>query len=315
MSSKNKIIIVSGPTATGKTSLSLDLARLFQAEVINFDSLVFYREISIGSARPTKAEISDIPHHLVGTESIFRPLNASEFVKKALPIIHQCHQNTTPVILVGGSGFYLQALLKGMYYAPDMSEEVLNKSEALYLQEGIVPFLKILEQADLQSFQRYHRNDHYRIRRAVEYFWETGTPISQARTEMENKTHPTHVQQFEWDTWHIYLDIPKDQHFAIIQARSQKMLKDGLLSEVQELLNNGANGSEKPLNSIGYKEAIGFIRGDFSSQEEFLERLNINTRRLAKAQRTWFKKVEKNCYNPLIEQEAIINECKTFIES
>ena len=110
----NKIVVVSGPTATGKTKVSIELAKKYQMEVINFDSLVFYKELSIGTAKPTKDEMDSIPHHLVGTESIFKPINAADFMEKAIPIIQNIHQKGKAVVLVGGSGFYLQAILNGI---------------------------------------------------------------------------------------------------------------------------------------------------------------------------------------------------------
>lgn len=310
---KNSIIVVSGPTATGKTGFSIEIAQFFNAEIINFDSLVFYKELNIGTAKPTKDEMQNIPHHLVGTESIFSPINAADFTKKAIPIIKDCHNRGKIVVLVGGSGFYLQALLKGMYESTNTSLEILDRSEILYLKEGITPFLSVLKDNDPESFKLYHQNDHYRIRRAVEHFWQTGFKFSDARKEMDNTKKLSPEKLYNWTIFHAYLDIPKEQHFEIIQRRSQQMLRDGLIQEVEALLKDGADGSEKPLNSIGYKETISYLRGEFASEDEYLERLNINTRRLAKSQRTWFKKVEKNCYNSLIDRDKLFEDCKMFL--
>lgn len=315
MKPKNNIIIISGPTATGKTKTSIELARTFQAEVLNFDSLLFYKEISIGTAKPSEAEKENISHHLIGDQSIFSPINAADFVELALPIILDIHKRDKNVILVGGSGFYLQALLYGMYDSPHTSEKILDKSEELYLKEGIGPFRDILKVNDPKSYERYHENDHYRIRRAVEYFWQTSKMFSKAREKMSKKREVglSNEKKYNWRIFHAHLDIDKETHFKIIQKRCKEMLQAGLIEEVRNLLNTGANGSEKPLLSIGYKETIAYIHDEFDSYEAYYERLCINTRRLAKAQRTWFKKVEKNCYNPLTDKDILMRDITNFL--
>lgn len=309
----NKIIVISGPTATGKTKVAIELAKKYQMEVVNFDSLVFYKELSIGTAKPTKDEMEAIPHHLVGTESIFSPINAADFMDKAIPIIQEIHQRGKAVVLVGGSGFYLQAILNGMYDSPTTPNDILEKSKKLYTNQGIEPFRKILKEEDFKSYERYHENDHYRIRRAVEHFWTTNLPFSDSRKNMENKIHNSPPNIYHWNIFHAYLDIPKPEHYEIILKRTKKMYNDGLLDEIKSLLEQGATGKEKPLQSIGYKESLEYIAGEFSCLEDYLERLSINTRRLAKAQRTWFKKLDKYEYNPKKEFDRIINECGAFL--
>ena len=184
---QNKIIVISGPTATGKTSTSIKIAKEVDAEIINFDSLVFYKEITIGTAKPTPQEMEGIIHHLVGTQSILEPINAADFMKMAIPLINEIHQRDKVVILVGGSGFYLQAVLNGMYDSITTTPDITEKSDSLYLSEGITPFRKILKDVDQISFERYHENDHYRIRRAVEHYWMSGVPFSEAREKMKEK--------------------------------------------------------------------------------------------------------------------------------
>ena len=186
MGDKN-VIVIAGPTATGKTQTSLELSTLcekYPCEIVNFDSLLFYKELNIGTAKPTAEELSIVPHHLVNTHSISRPINAADFSKLALPIIEAIHNNGKSAILVGGSGFYLQALLNGMYESETTSQNLIERSNKLYNDKGIEPFREILKEFDLKSYERYHENDHYRIRRAVEHYWMTGTPLSKARAEM-----------------------------------------------------------------------------------------------------------------------------------
>ncbi|MBT4793423.1 MAG: tRNA (adenosine(37)-N6)-dimethylallyltransferase MiaA [Halobacteriovoraceae bacterium] len=310
----NKIIIISGPTASGKTSTSINLAKLFDGEVVNFDSLLFYKEINIGTAKPTREEQGNIPHHLIDTHSIFAPINAAGFIQEAIPVINDCHQREKVVFLVGGSGFYLQAVINGMYESVSSSKEVLERSDILYQNEGIGPFREILKNEDPDSYTKYNENDHYRNRRAVEHFWMTGERFSKSRSEMGKKGQESPSNKYQWDILHLYLDIPKEEHFPIIQARTEQMFSQGILTEVKNLLESGANGSEKPLNSIGYKEVIAYLHGEFSSLAECKERISINTRRLAKSQRTWFNKQDKTCYNSMTDLAAIESTCRSFLK-
>ncbi len=309
----NKIIIISGPTASGKTATSIQIAKKFQAEVVNFDSLLFYRELNIGTAKPTDQEQEGVPHHFINTHSIYNPINAADYLKIAEPKINEIHAKGSPVILVGGSGFYLQALLNGMFESTTTPQDIINKSDLLYSSSGIEPFRDILREHDTLAYDQYHPNDHYRIRRAVEHFWTTNTPFSLKRTEMKDRLTNSPVKRNQWDLLHIHLDIPKEEHFEIIKQRTSHMLSHGLLDEVKNLLNSGATGNEKPMLSIGYKESVAYLRGEYQTIEDLSERISINTRRLAKSQRTWFKKSIKNHYNPIEEFDKIQNICNEFL--
>ncbi len=304
-----KVLVISGPTATGKTSTAIEVARRTGAEIINFDSLLFYKELEIGVAKPTAEEMGEVPHHFVSCTSVSEPYNASVYSKLALPVIEKLHAENKPVILVGGSGFYLQALLQGMYDSPSTPKEVLERSESIYQDEGIEPFLEVLQGNDPKSFERYHENDHYRIRRAVEHFWAWGTKFSEIRSDKDDQDQ-SHwpMNKLGWDVYHAYLDIPKEEHWKIIEGRTQKMLELGLVDEVKNLLEK-FSGSEKPLQSIGYKEVQQFLSGEIESLEDCEERINISTRQLAKSQRTWFKSREKNEFHPLDDKEQLLKAC------
>ncbi len=314
MKKDNPLIVISGPTATGKTSISIEIAEKINGEVINFDSLLFYREINIGTAKPSKAEMKDIPHHMIDTHSIYAPINAADYARETVPIINEIHARDRVPILTGGSGFYLQALLKGMFDSQTTPHEITKKSDLLFQKEGIAPFRLFLQEHDSESFDRYHKNDHYRIRRAVEHYWTTGTTFSESRKKMDKKSDISPAKKFNWSILHIYSDIPKDTHFDIIQQRTKMMLNNGLLDEVRSLLDSGATGNEKPLNSIGYKESIAFLAGEYASKTDLEEAINIHTRQLAKSQRTWFKKQDKLSFNPIEERELIFKACKEFIK-
>lgn len=305
-----KLIVLSGATATGKTEVSLELASKFGGEIVNFDSLLLYKEISIGTAKPTRQEQGPIPHHLIDVRSISHPMNAADYAREALPVVTQLLEQKKKVYLVGGSGFYLQALLKGMYDSPTTSREVQEHSDRLYQEQGIAPFLQLLKEQDPESYQRYHENDHYRIRRAVEHWWSNGTKLSEERIKKDSANQGLGTGTIHnWDVLHLHLDLPRDEHLRIIEKRTRRMLEQGLYDEVRDLLNHGFTGLEKPLQSIGYKEILDYHFGVYKSLEECQERIIISTRQLAKSQRTWFKRDSlKTSFHPLQEREALFKK-------
>lgn len=317
-----KLIIISGPTASGKTKTSIDTASFIKHElkqkvcVVNFDSLLFYKEISIGTAKPTIEEQKDIEHFMVGITSISNPMNAADFIKIGEEKLNELFDQNYTCILTGGSAFYLRALLKGMYESPTTPESIRQKVDLLYKNEGIDPFIKYLKINDPLSLVNYHTNDHYRIMRACEHHMSTGDQISVQKKILDdlNPYDFTSVDK-PWDILHIYLDLPKDEHFEIITKRTKQMFNDGLLLEVENLKEHGFTLEEKPLSSIGYKEVIDYKNGLFKTLEECMERISISTRQLAKSQRTFFNKiVPKLNFNPLHDQEKILDAVKSFLK-
>lgn len=309
-----KVVIISGPTASGKTQTAIDLATQWGGEIVNFDSLLLYREITIGTAKPSLSERSRVPHHMIDVRSISDPMNAADYAASALEIVNTLHDKGKTVYLVGGSGFYLQALLKGMYASPTTPKEILDRSEDLYRREGIRPFLEVLKLHDPASLSRYHENDHYRVRRAVEHWWANKTPFSAERAQKDKSNQGLESATIHnWDVLHIYLDLPKEEHLEIIKKRTEKMLKDGLYEEVKDLLARGHTGLEKPLQSIGYKEILDLHFGVLKNLEECKERIIISTRQLAKAQRTWFKKDPyKKQFHPLDQRQELFDQVEKF---
>ena len=316
---KNPLIVISGPTASGKTSLSLFLAREFknklnrQCCVINFDSLLFYKELNIGTAKPTLDELSEIEHRLVNIRSISNPLNSFEFVSLAKEEIAKAHKMDKIVFLVGGSAFYLRALFTDMYESKTSSPEIKKKLDELLEKEGIEPFLSILKEKDPLSYKSLHKNDHYRIYRAVEHFLSTGKTISEQRLKSEIKD-PYFLNPTDIDLFHCYLNPPKDIHLKIIEDRVAKMLNDGLIDEVKNILAEGFSGEERPLKAIGYQEVLSFLKGNIKNLEELREKIFISTRQLAKSQRTFFKKITpKVTYDPTKGFDKILKDVESFL--
>ncbi|AUN99312.1 tRNA (adenosine(37)-N6)-dimethylallyltransferase MiaA [Bacteriovorax stolpii] len=317
-----KLIIVSGPTASGKTKTSIAIAQKIQndlgkkAAVVNFDSLLFYKEISIGTAKPTKEEQAGIEHHMIDIESIKSPMNAAQFIRIGEKLILNLMKEDKIIILVGGSAFYLRALLKGMYESPTPSQEIKDKLDGWYKTEGIAPFIEYLKVHDPQSLVNLHSNDHYRLMRAVEHFEATGTKISDQKKELDEQ-NPYDFSKIAhpWNILHIYLDLPKDEHFQVITKRTEEMFAQGLMAEIEGLVRAGFSLEEKPLASIGYKEAIELRQGLFATEKECIERISISTRQLAKSQRTFFNKITpKESFNPLHDQGKIMDRVATFIK-
>lgn len=317
------LIIISGPTATGKTATSIQLAKFLikhqiQAEIINFDSLLFYQEISIGTAKPTPEEMNGIVHHLVGINSIAHDLNAADYIQKAQDIIQQLHVKKIVPILVGGSAFYLRALMKGMYKEESDStllESALEDQKLVIKQkwkdildkDGIAPIISYLTLNDPEALNLFHTNDHYRLTRAAEHFDLTGNKISEQKKHFDTLSPYDFTEnQHQYHFIHFSLDFDKTKHWEIILNRTNQMIDAGLEKEVKDLLAQGFRTNLKPLLSIGYKETIQFLNQEIKTKEELIERIAISTRQLAKSQRTFFKKITpKITLNPLTDHEKI----------
>ena len=320
---KNPVVILSGPTASFKTHTALFLAEQLakeagvSVEIVNFDSLLFYRELNIGTAKPTPEELRAIKHHMIDIASAQQPINAADYADSARKILAELHTAGKIPILAGGSGFYLRALIKGMYDEAHVPPDVREKVETLYQNQGMAPIVDVLKVHDPESLHVLHPNDHYRLKRAVEYFWTTGDPISKAKAEMDLLSPYDFSQTTipDWQILHCHLDLPKPEHLAVIRERTQAMLANGLVDEVKKLLESGFTGKEKPLNSIGYKEIMDYLAGEYPNLSECAERIIISTRQLAKAQRTWFKKVgPKSIFHPKTEAREIYATVKTFLD-
>lgn len=318
---KNPLIIISGATATGKTATAIRLAQDLNKQnlntvIINFDSLLFYQELNIGTAKPRPEELKLVPHFLINIQSAKSPLNASDYIEKAEILIHECHQKNQVPILVGGSAFYLRALIKGMYDSPKTDDGIKHEVETMFKKDGINSILDYLKVHDPDILHFLHINDHYRLMRAVEHHKSTGTKISEQK-KVSDQADPYDFSKcrFNWNLLHLYLDLPKDFHLKIIEKRTHQMLEDGLIDEVKSLLELGFTGKEKPLESIGYLETQAYLRGELKTLEELAERISISTRQLAKSQRTFFKKITpKNCYHPVSDYEKILDQTLHFLK-
>lgn len=318
------IVIITGATATGKTQASLDLAsylekKSIKSEIVNYDSLIFYKDLNIGTAKPTEQELRQVPHHLINCRYIDDPLNASSFREEALKIINQLHEQNIIPICVGGSAFYIRALIKGMYDSLPASKEVSDQLERVKNEQGIHGLRELLKSKDPESYASIHPNDEYRTTRALEHYLTHGTKFSIQKTIIDNnKPYDFSLpQEKNWTVINHYFSIPKEEHWGVMKARVEKMIQLGLIEEVQELLQKGYSTDLSPLKSVGYKETLQFLADDGSigSIMELIEAIYIATRQLAKSQKTFFKKITPKLeHNPLLTNTQYCDQTLSFLE-
>lgn len=323
---KKPIIIISGPTASGKTSASLDIHRFLKthsiaSEIVNFDSLIFYRELNIGSAKPSPQELEEVPHHLINFCSIETPLNASQFREKAVNIIDRLHDQNIVPLCVGGSAFYIRALIKGMYDSTRPTAEVIQHLKSIKDQRGLVGLRELLQLHDPESYESIHANDEYRTTRALEHYLTHQTKLSEQRKIIENNK-PYDFGLPERDDWLVlnhYFTIPTNDHWPLIKKRTAQMIEDGLIDEVKEILEAGHSPELAPLQSIGYKETISYLAqgGEIQTIDQLIEAIYIATRQLAKSQKTFFKKIVPQLpHNPLMDDKKLyLNKTLEFLNS
>lgn len=315
---RNKVLIISGATATGKTNLSIEIASKFtqqKFEIVNFDSLLFYNELNIGSAKPSIEEQRQIKHHLINISSIDKEINANEFESMCTEKINQLHNKDIIPILTGGSTFYLRSYIKGMYDSITVSPELREEIDYDLENKGIDYFINFLKTHDPKIFDVIHENDQYRIIRAYEHYKMTDTRLSEEKQKLDkNLPYNFSINQHPKISFeHISLNIEKDMHWEIMKTRAKLMIKNGLIDEVKNILTT-FDGTQKPLASIGYKEVISFINGEISNIEDLAELIYINTRKLAKAQKTFLKKVSpKHTINPLTDADKIYKIVDEFL--
>ncbi len=314
-----KLILLLGPTASGKTGLSIDFAKrigIEKCQVINFDSVLFYNELNIGSAKPDEKEMDGVPHHLVSISPITQELNASDFVDLAKSKIDELHEKNIVPILVGGSAFYLRSLLRGMYESESTDPMIQEEAKKLYEELGMKPIVEYLAIHDPESLENLHENDHYRRTRAYEYHRMTGKKISlQKKQADEVGAYDFSNNIHGWQTLNICLDIPKEEHWKIINKRTKEMIAQGLIEEVKAILQNEEHTTDlKPLKTIGYKEVIQYIEGEITSIDDLIEKIYFATRRLAKSQKTFLKKVTPlHRLHPLTQRNELYKLVDDFI--
>ena len=278
-----RIICIVGPTASGKTSLSVALAKALDGEVISCDSMQIYRGMDIGTAKVTPEERAGVPHHMIDIIDPREDFSVSRFVEMADTALRDILARNKYAILTGGTGLYIDSLVSGRVFAPYPSTGKRQQLEQLAAREGIGALIKMLEEFDPESARRLHPSDQKRIIRAVEVYLETGTTITQHNAQTRQipaKYHPI---------W-IGLDFTDRQDlYRRINLRVDQMLQAGLMREIRQLLSQGVPEHATSMQAIGYKEALAALHGQIT-EAQAADQIRQASRNYAKRQLTWFRK-------------------------
>ncbi len=274
-----KYISIIGPTASGKSALAMNLARTLNGELINCDSVQIYKGFDIGAAKPSPAELQEIPHHLIDILSGHEDYDARSFARDAEEKIADIRSRNKTPIVVGGTGLYLRALWQDGFHDLPKSSELRETLKDLNTDE----LRQKLDQLDPERSKEIHGNDRFRLQRAVEIASLLGHSIKDLPPPSSKRT----------ESFVIYLQIDRKTLSARIAQRSQIMLDQGLIDEVKHLLTQGISEKAKPMQSIGYHEVIQYINQVYK-KEDLIEKITIATRQYAKRQETLFRKIPKD---------------------
>lgn len=275
---KPTLIVIGGPTAVGKTSYAIEIAKKYKTSIISADSRQFYKEMRIGTSFPTEEELSQAPHYFVGHLSIQDYYSVSKFEQDVLKLLPTLFSQNPIVIMTGGSGLYLDAVCKGIDDLPDPDLDIRQQVIELYEKEGIEALRRRLRHLDPAFCDSNDLANHKRMMRALEVSLQTGKPYSEWLTQASKKR--------DFDIQKYYLNRPREILFDRINRRVDQMMEEGLLDETRSLY---AFKHLNSLNTVGYKELFAFFDHQISL-EEAIEKIKVNTRRYAKRQITWFKR-------------------------
>ena len=277
------LICIAGPTASGKTALSIALAKELGGEVVSCDSMQVYKRMDIGTAKPTLEEMAGIPHYMLSVAEPWEDFSVGKYCQMATPIVDDILARGKTAIVVGGTGLYMDALIKGNDFAPVPSTGRREELEQLAEKEGIGAVIEKLRAVDPESADRLHPADQKRIIRAMEVYLETGKTITQHN--LETQQLPPRYNP----VWFALEDADRAQLSARIDRRVETMLEQGLIREIEGLLAEGVPEKATAMQAIGYKEFVDALRGR-SSMETATALVQQSSRKYAKRQLTWFRR-------------------------
>lgn len=279
-SQKPKVIVICGATGIGKTSVGLDLAEKLGGEIVSADSMQIYRYMDIGTAKPTPAELAQVPHHMIDIVDPDEEYDAVQFSKQARDRIAEITKRGRVPFIVGGTGLYIKALLHGLFQSRPVEPKIRNRLKKEAEETGSKAFHERLQQLDPDTAARLHPNDSYRILRALETIESTGKSISELHQEHGFEDDP-------FDALKIGLQMDRQKLYTRIDQRVDLMIEAGLVNEVKKLLEMGYTAELKSMLSIGYRHVVEFM-SEKLPWDECLRTLKRDTRRFAKRQFTWF---------------------------
>ncbi len=280
---KRPLVIIAGPTAAGKTALSVRLAKNVGGEIISADSMQVYRRMDIGTAKVTPEETEGVPHHLIDILEPSEPFNVYEFRNRVLKAMEEIYARGHLPVICGGTGFYIQSVLYDIAFGDDAgSPEVRSRLEKEMAELGPGAMHARLAACDPVSAAAIHENNRKRVIRALEYYELTGKRISEHNAEQRERTSP-------YDFLYYVLTMDRESLYARINYRVDLMVRDGLLDEVRALRDEGVPGDCTAMQGLGYRQVYDYLDG-LCTFEEAVERIKTETRHFAKRQLTWFKR-------------------------
>jgi len=282
---KKKLVILTGPTAVGKTDLSIGLAKRIQGEIISADSVQVYHKMDIGSAKIMPQEMQGVEHHLVDVLPFTENFDVVTFAGMAKKAMNEIYDRGHTPILVGGTGFYIQAVLYDIDFDETENSEMRVELEKLADEKGAHYMHEMLKEVDPKSAEDIHENNVRRVIRAIEYYKLTGQKISEHNKEQHEKESPYDFQYF-------VLNDDRQKLYDRIEKRVDIMLEQGLVEEVKGLMDEGLTKEMTAMQALGYKEIADYLTGDITL-EEAVYRIKRDTRHFAKRQLTWFRR-ERN---------------------
>ncbi len=277
----DKLLIICGPTASGKTALAIECAKLLNSEVISADSLYIYKDLDIGTAKPSKSEMDGVIHHMIDVVNPTDTFTVSQYKEMAEPIIKRLHSENKVPVVCGGTGFYINSLLYDLSYGKGEGNlDVREKYKELAKIHGNKYVYDILFEVDKKSAEKLHYNDVKRVIRALEIY-ESGNKKSDIVDNLTSK----------YD-YHAYaINYPREELYSRINKRVDIMFDSGIIQEVESLINRGISLENQCLQGIGYKEVYAYFNGELNL-DEAKELIKLNTRHYAKRQITFFKRLD-----------------------
>lgn len=298
----NKVLVICGATASGKTSLAVNCAKAFNGEVISADSLLVYRGLNIGTAKPSMDERQGVPHHMIDVVEPTQSFSVSDYEGVALPILENLLKAGKLPIICGGTGFYINSLLyKSQFGNAGADEAVRRKYEQMAEEFGKEYVHGILREKDPESAKKLHFNDLKRVIRALEIYDVTGM----AKSAQQDKPIP------RFDFVSVSISHPRDRLYERINLRVEEMFSSGLIEEVKGLLNNGVTEDMQCMQGIGYKEIAEGLRIG-ATEAEMQELIQKNTRNYAKRQETFFKRMQNHTF--LAPEEATVERVAQLLQ-
>lgn len=302
-----KVIVICGPTGIGKTELSLALAEAFGGSIVSADSMQIYRYMDIGTAKPDASERLRVHHYMIDVADPDEAFDAARFCREGRQAVARIRAAGNVPFVVGGTGFYIRALLHGLFESPPVVSDILQRLKAEAADNGIAPLYRRLSVFDPAAAARIHPNDAYRVIRALLVCESTGMPVSAIRN-----AHGFQDQPF--DALCLCLSVDRDVLYERIDRRVDAMLRAGLLEEVKGLLDRGYASDLRPMQAIGYRHMADIIEGRMG-REEAVDLLKRDTRRFAKRQLTWFRREPDLAWVDPLERSALTARIHAFLNA